>query len=145
VEWGARERKRALAASIAVTAVAALAVGMGGTARSASAMWPDGRVAALWPTFSEIQRVQRGEDGPRAWDGAFRRCVQSVRMELDYRCEYIDAAGNVGYACIAAGDSSFDLSKSSVNAVVAPRDPTYGAASPAQVCFASLAYAMSLG
>jgi hypothetical protein len=51
----------------------------------------------------------------------------------------------VGYVCLAAGDSRRDLSRASVNVVVAPADPTYGSASPAQVCFASLAYAMSLG
>ena len=41
-----------LAASLAVAAVAVLAVGTGGTAQSASAPWPGGRVAVLWPTFA---------------------------------------------------------------------------------------------
>ena len=128
-----------------MAAVAALAVGIGGTARSESAPWPDGRVAVLWPTFSVVPRPESREGGLPSWDGSFRRCVESARVQLDYRCEYSDAAGNVGYVCLAAGDSRHDLARSSVNAVVAPADPTYGPASPAQVCFASLAYAMSLG
>jgi hypothetical protein len=131
-------KKRALAASLAVTAVAALAFGIGGTAQSESSAWPDGRVAALWPTFSMVPRAES------PWNGAFGRCVESSRVRFDYRCEYADAAGRVGYVCLAAGDSSRDLSRSSVDAVVAPGDRTYEAASPAQVCFASLAYALSL-
>jgi hypothetical protein len=134
-----------LAAAIVVAAVAALAVGIGGTAQSASAQWPDARVASLWPSFSAVPRAASREGGARAWNGSFRRCVQSLRVQLQYRCDYADAAGKVGYVCLSAGDSSRDLSRASVNAVVAPADPTYGSASPAQVCFASLAYAMSLG
>ena len=120
--------------------MAALAVGIDGTASSESASWPDGRVAALWPTFSAVPRAP----SLRSFDGSFQRCIESGRVQLDYRCEYGDAAGNVGYLCLSAGNPRRDLSSASVTAVVAPRDPTYGAASPAQVCFASLAYAMSL-
>lgn len=128
-----------------VAAVVVLAVGMGGTAQSQSARWPDARVSLLWPSFSAIPRPARAAAGVRSWDGSFRRCVESARVPFDYRCEYSDSAGNVGYACVSAGDSSYDLSQRSVNAVVAPADPTYASASPAQVCFASLAFAMSLG
>ena len=138
-------RKRTLAASIAVGLVAALAVGIGGTAQSESASWPDGRVAVLWPTFSTLPRLGSNEARLRSWDGSLRRCVESARVQLDYRCEYSNASGKVGYVCLSAGDSRHDLSRASVHAVVAPGDPTYGAASPAQVCFASLAYSMSLG
>jgi hypothetical protein len=66
-------------------------------------------------------------------------------VQLDFRCKYTDAAGNVGYVCLSAGGPPQDISSESIHAVVAPADPTYGSASPAQVCFASLAYAMSLG
>lgn len=138
------KRKRALAASIAVTAAATLAVGIGATARSESAPWPDGRVAALWPTFSAVPRPESGEGRLRSWDGSFRRCVQSARVRLDYRCEYGDAGGNVGYVCLSAGGPVEDLSRASIHVAVAPADPIYRSASPAQVCFASLAYAMSL-
>jgi hypothetical protein len=134
-----------LAASIVAATVVALAVGIGGSAPSASASWPDGRVAALWPTFSMVPTAESGEGGLRAWNGTFRRCVESRRVQLDFRCQYSDAAGHMGYVCLSAGGPPRDLSRRSIHAVVAPADPTYAAASPAQVCFASLAYAMSLG
>lgn len=140
---GLGKRKLALAAALGA-AVVVLAVGSSGTARSESAPWPDGRVAALWPTFAGVPRSERG-GGLLSWDGSFRRCLQSARVRLDYRCEYSDAEGNVGYVCLSAGGFDKDLSAASVHAVVIPHDPTYGSASPAQVCFASLAYAMSLG
>ena len=137
-------QKRTFAASIAIATVAALAVGIGGTATSESASWPDGRVATLWPTFSALTRHESGGVRLRSWNGSFERCVASVRVQLDYRCEYADSAGAVGYACLSAGNPWRDLSIESVTAVVGPADPTYGSASPAQVCLASLAYALSL-
>jgi hypothetical protein len=143
--WGAGRRKHLLAASIVTAALAALAGGIAGTAPSASASWPDGRVAALWPTFSGLPAVESGAGGVRRWNGTFRSCVESSRVQLDFRCKYADAAGNVGYVCLSAGGPPQDISRASIHAVVAPADPTYGSASPAQVCFASLAYAMSLG
>ena len=133
------------AASIAVAAVILLAVGIGGTARSESASWPDGRVAALWPTFSSLPRAESGGGSAPAWDGRFRRCIESARLSLDYRCDYSDARGEVGYVCLIAGDPTVDLSAASIDAVVAPGDPTFAAASPGQVCVSTLAYALSLG
>ena len=129
---------------MAVAVVATLAVGIGGTARSESAPWPGGRVAALWPTFSAIPGSESGRGSDSSWDGSFQRCVESTRVQLDYRCEYGDPAGKVGYVCLSAGDPTHDLSRASITAVVAPGNPTYAGATPAQVCFSSLAFAMSL-
>ena len=144
-DQAAGKRKALFAASIAVSAVTLLAVGIGGTARSESASWPDGRVAALWPSFSSLPHAESGDGGALAWNGTFRRCIESVRMPLDYRCDYSDSRGKVGYACLTAADPTADLSAASINAVVAPGDPTFAAASPGQVCVSTLAYALSLG
>ena len=130
-------------ASAAVAAVVLLAVGIGGTARSESASWPDGRIAALWPSFSLLPRAESG--GAPAWDGKFRRCIQSVRMPIAYQCDYSGAGGKLGYVCLIAGDPTDDLSAASIDAVIAPGDRTFAAASPGQVCVSSLAYALSLG
>ncbi len=134
-----------MAGSIAAAALVALAVGIGGTASSEGASWPDGRVAALWPTFSALPHAESGGGRARPWDGAFRRCIESARVEVAYRCEYADEGGHVGYVCLSAGVPVIDLSPASIHAVVAPGDPTFAAASPAQVCVASLAYSLSLG
>lgn len=128
-----------------MTAVAALAVGMGGTAKSESAPWPGGRVAALWPTFAAVPGRESGDAAARSWNGVFAGCAESGRVQLDYRCDYRDAAGQLGYVCVTAGSPLRDLSSASVTAVVAPSDPTYRAAAPGQVCFASLAYVLSIG
>ena len=133
-----------LAGSIGVTLIVALAVGIGGTARSESAPWPGGRVAALWPAFSHVPYAKASEAGRRSWDGAFRGCVESAQVPFDYRCEYVDTSGRAGYVCLEARNPERDLSSASVTAVVFPADPTYGHASPTQVCLASLAYALSL-
>ncbi len=142
---GGLRRRRALAGSIAAAAIVALAVGIGGTARSEGASWPDGRVAALWPTFSSLPRPESGGARARPWDGSFRRCIESARVRVAYRCVYADARGQLGYVCLSAGVPVIDLSAASIHAVVAPTDPTFAAASPGQVCVASLAYALSLG
>jgi hypothetical protein len=134
-----------LAGSIGVALIVALAVGISGTARSESAPWPGGRVAALWPAFSLVPHAKASEAGRPAWNGAFRGCVESARVPFDYRCEYSDTSGRAGYICLQAGNAERDLSSASVTAVVSPADPTYSHASPAQVCFSSLAYALSLG
>jgi hypothetical protein len=131
-------RKRTLALVLAAAVVAVLAVGMGGTAPAPSAAWPAGRIAAMWPAFSTLPRA-----GAR-WNGLLRRCIRSARVQSDYRCEYSDAAGRRGYACVSAGSPLRALSQAAVTVAVAPGDPTYRAASPAQVCDASLAYSMSL-
>src|SRR5258707_6805269 len=92
----ARRPRRALAASTAVAVLAALAVGISGTAKSESAPWPDGRVAVLWPTFAALPRAAGSEIRARVFNGSFRGCVQSAGLQLDYRCEYGDRAGHSG-------------------------------------------------
>jgi hypothetical protein len=134
-----------LAGSTGVALIAALAVGISGTARSESAPWPDGRMAVLWPAFSLVPYAKASEAGTRPWNGAFHGCIESARVPFDYRCQYGDTSGKAGYVCLLAGNPERDLSSASVTAVVPPADPTYRHASPAQVCLASAAYAMSLG
>ena len=138
-------RKHAIAAALLVAATAGAFVGLGATAGGQSGPWPDRRVGALWPTFSTIPSPETGAGDEQAWNGSFRRCVQSTRVSFDYACEYDDEAGNVGYACVAANSPDVAISPAAIDARVAPGDPTYGSEPPTQVCYSALAYRLSLG
>jgi hypothetical protein len=130
--------------ALAVGAVAAVAVGMGGTG-TADSLWPDGSVYESWPTFVRLPLQESGGGGVAGWNGSFRRCLPVERVALDFACEYADADGRVGYACVAPRRPGTRIVATAINARVAPGDPTYGAAAPAKVCVAALAYALSLG
>jgi hypothetical protein len=143
--WGLGRRRRAFLTAIAATSVVAISVSLGGTGDGQSAPWPDGRVAALWPTFSSIPATETGAGGLPAWDGAFRRCVQSRKLEFDFACEYEDGRGNLGYACVAATGPDAPISPASIDARVGPGDPTYAGKPPTSICVSARAYALSLG
>jgi|SRR5581483_5516301 len=126
-------------------AIAALALGLGAAGGARDGIWPDGQVASQWPTFASVGAPESGGGGLSGWDGSFRGCVPSPRYALDYACEYADGAGRVGYVCVAPPSLGAAVTRESVDARVAPDDPTYGAAAPTAVCNAALAYRLSLG
>src|SRR5438552_2316302 len=136
-------RKRALLAATTV-AVCFTVLGFGGTGGGLDGPWPDSRVAALWPTFSTIPGPESGGGGLSAWSGLFRNCVQSPRASFDFACEYRDDQGRLGYLCLSPGAADEPISPSSIDARVAPDDPTYGSEAPTKVCYSALAYALSL-
>ena len=127
-----------------MTAVAAVAIGMGGTG-TADSVWPDGSIHDLWPTFAALPVAESGGGGVAGWDGSFRRCLPVERVALDFACEYGDAEGRVGYACVAPRSLGAALTPAAINARVAPGDATYAGTAPGKVCIAALAYALSLG
>ena len=135
--------KHAPSAVIAI-AVVATVLGLGGTAGGQDGPWPDSRVADLWPTFSTIPARETGAGGLAAWGGLFRGCVQSPRASFDYACEYRDDEGRLGYVCLSPGAANSPISPTSIDARVAPDDPTYGSESPTKVCYSALAYSLSL-
>jgi len=137
-------RKHALLAATAI-AVITTVLGLGGTAVGQDGPWPDSRVASLWPTFSTIPAPETGGGGLSAWSGLFRGCVQSPRVSFDYACEYRDEQGRLGYICLSPGAADAPISPTSIDARVAPDDPTYESEAPTKVCYASLAYSLSLG
>ena len=136
-------RKHALLAAIAIAVIATM-LGLGGTAGGQSGPWPDSRVGALWPSFSTIPAPETGGGGLSPWSGLFDGCVQSPRASFDYACEYRDGQGRLGYVCLSPGAANAPISPSSINARVAPDDPTYASEAPTKVCYASLAYSLSL-
>jgi hypothetical protein len=139
-----RQRTHALPA-VTASAVVTTLLGLGGTADGQEGPWPDSRVAALWPSFSTVPAPETGGGGIPAWSGSFRGCVQSPRAAFDYACEYRDEQGRLGYVCLSPGAANAPISPVSIDARVAPNDPTYGSEAPTEVCYAALAYSLSLG
>jgi hypothetical protein len=138
-------RKQALLAVVATGAIVAGSVVLGERAGGQSAPWPDSQVAAVWPAFSSIPHAESGAGGLRSWQGSFSHCVPSPRVDLDYACEYGDEEGNVGYVCLAPSGRGASISPAAIDALVAPRDPTYESEPPTRVCYSARAYSLSLG
>jgi hypothetical protein len=140
-----RGRRTGALRSLVVTIAAAVAACVNATAGDERGPWPDSRVAALWPTFASLPARATGAGGAPAWDGSFSRCVASPRVSYAYACEYRDESGELGYACLAATAPDAAITPRSINARVAPGDPTYAAEPPTDVCYSALAYSLSLG
>ena len=141
----AMARGRNALAAATVMAGIAIVLGLGASAGGGQdGPWPDSHVAALWPTFAAIPAPRSGWGGPSAWNGSFARCIQSPRVTSDYACEYADAQGRRGYVCVSPATNAA-ISQTSIDARVAPGDPTYSGEDPAKVCYSALAYTLSLG
>jgi hypothetical protein len=141
----ARASRSTVGRAAVATAAALVAACATATAGGDPGPWPDFRVAALWPTFAAVPAPESGAGGARSWNGAFSRCLASPDVPTDYACEYRDARGRLGYVCLAAREPAAPITPSSIDARVAPDDPTYAAAAPPGVCDSALAYALSLG
>jgi hypothetical protein len=135
----------ALARTIAAIAAIGVAACVNATAGDDRGPWPDSSVAALWPTFSSLPSRETGAGGAADWEGEFSRCVASPKVSYSYACEYRDERGRLGYACLQATEPLVPISRNSIDARVAPGDPTYAAEKPTLVCYSALAYRLSLG
>lgn len=135
----------ALARTIAVTAAIGVVACVNATAGDDRGPWPDASVAALWPTFASLPSPETGAGGMAGFAGAFSRCIASPKVAYSYACEYRDEDDRVGYACVQATAPLDPISRHSIDARVAPGDPTYATEEPTDVCYSALAYRLSLG
>jgi len=126
-------------------AIAGLALALGATGGARDDVWPDDQVGTQWPTFAAVPAPESGGGGLTGWNGSFNGCAPTPRYTLDFACDYADAQGRLGYVCVAAPTFGDPITSASIDARIAPDDPTYGTAAPAAVCNAALAYRLSLG